>query len=203
MPKQTIAALVEGGKASAGPPLGPALGAIKAPVPKIIQAINEKTKAMAGIQVPIKIHIDPQTREFEIEVGSPPVAALIKKELGIPKGSGEPKKLRAGDLTEAQVKKVAMVKFGSDAQAFYNQVAGTARSMGVTIGQGAVTKEEIDRYNAQKAAEEAAAAEVQAAKAAAAGTPVAGATPAEGAKEAAPAGKAAPAAKAPAKSGKK
>ncbi|MBU0952879.1 MAG: 50S ribosomal protein L11 [Nanoarchaeota archaeon] len=164
MAKQTINALVEGGKASAGPPLGPTLGALKAPVPQIIQVINEKTKDMKGMQVPITIQYDTDTKKFEIEVGTPPVSALIKKELNLKKASGEAGKQRVGDLSEDQVAKVAKIKFGTDTDAFKNQVKGTARSMGVSIGKGAVTQEEIAAYEEQKKAEEAAETEKKEAK---------------------------------------
>ena len=149
MGKQVIESLVDGGKASAGPPLGPSLGPLGVNIKAIIDAINEKTRDMAGMKVPVKVIVDTSTKEFEIEVGTPPTSALIKKELGIQKGSGETGSSRVGDLTEEQVKKISRIKFGSDAPSFINQVKGTCRSMGVTIGEGKVTEEE------KKAAEEA------------------------------------------------
>jgi large subunit ribosomal protein L11 len=79
----TVKVLVEGGKATPAPPLGPALAPTKIDIPKVISAINERTKDFAGMQVPITIKIDPSTKEFEISVGSPSVAALIKKELKV------------------------------------------------------------------------------------------------------------------------
>ncbi|MBI5159036.1 50S ribosomal protein L11 [Candidatus Micrarchaeota archaeon] len=84
--KITIPALVEGGKATAGPPLGPALGPLGVNIGQIIAEINEKTKAYNGISVPVKVIVDKDTKKFEVEVGSPPASALIKKELGITKG---------------------------------------------------------------------------------------------------------------------
>ena len=81
MAKQTIEALVDGGKVSAGPPLGPALGPIGVNIGEVIAAINEKTRDMAGMKVPVKVIVDTETREFEVEVGTPPTSALIKKEL--------------------------------------------------------------------------------------------------------------------------
>lgn len=154
MAKQTVEAMVEGGKASAGPPLGPALGPLKVSIPDVVAAINEKTKDMAGMKIPVKVIIDTDTKAFDIEVGSPPIAALIKKELGLSKGSEEAGKKRIGDLTMEQAKKVARMKFGSDDEPFVNQVKGTARSMGITVGQGAVTEEEMKQYEEQKKAEE-------------------------------------------------
>lgn len=155
MGKQIIECLVDGGKASAGPPLGPALGPLGADIKAIVDAINEKTKDMAGMKVPVKVTIDTNTKNFEIEVGTPPVAGLIKKELGIEKGSGEAGSVRAGDLTEEQVKKIARIKFGSDDSSFVKQIKGTCRSMGITIGEGAVTEEERKAVEEAKKAREA------------------------------------------------
>lgn len=165
MAKQTIEALVDGGKASAGPPLGPALGPLGINIGDVINAINEKTRDMAGMKVPVKVIIDTDTKEFEIEVGTPPTSALIKKELDLSKGSEEPGKKRVGDLTPEQAKKIAKIKFNSDDDASLRQVEGSARSMGITLGKGAVTEEETKAYEEAKAAEEAekAAAEAEAA----------------------------------------
>ncbi len=148
MGKQTIEALVEGGKANAGPPLGPALGPMGVNIGQVIAEINKKTADLAGMKVPVKVIIDTDTKAFEIEVGTPPMAALIKKELGIKKASGAAGSARAGDITEEQIKKVAKAKFGSDDVPFMNQVKGTCRSMGITIGQGELSDDE------KKAAEE-------------------------------------------------
>lgn len=155
MPKQTIEALVEGGKASAGPPLGPALGPLRVNIGDVIAAINDKTRDMAGMKVPVKVTVDTETREFEVEVGTPPTSALIKKELDLKKASEEPGKKRAGDLTPEQARRIARIKFGSEDDAGYRQVEGTARSMGITVGKGAVTEDELKAYEETKAAEEA------------------------------------------------
>jgi len=133
MAKQIISALVQGGKASAGPPLGPALGPTGVNIGDVISKINEKTKEFAGIDVPIKVIIE--GKEFEIEVGTPPVSALIKKELKIEKGSGT-KDTVAGDITLEQVMKIAKMK--SDilkSKSLKNatlQVLGTCKSMNIT-----------------------------------------------------------------------
>jgi large subunit ribosomal protein L11 len=79
----TIKALVEGGKATPAPPLGPSLAPTKVNIGQVIAKINEKTKDFVGMQVPVTIKIDSSTKEFEISVGSPSVAALIKKELNV------------------------------------------------------------------------------------------------------------------------
>jgi large subunit ribosomal protein L11 len=69
--------LVDGGKATPGPPLGPALGPMGVNVIQVVNAINEKTKAFAGMKVPVTLTVDPKTKAFEIKVGTPPVSALI------------------------------------------------------------------------------------------------------------------------------
>ena len=176
MPKEKVEVMVEGGKATAAPPLGPALGPLGVPMQKIIDEINRKTKDLAGMKVPVTVIVDTATKAFEIKVGSPPAAALIKKELNIEKGSSEAGKVRTADLSEQQVKKIASAKFGSTEDRYVNQIKGTARSMGITIGEGQLSEEEKKAAEEahKKAAEEAAAAE------AAATAPPEGEAPAEG-----------------------
>ncbi len=86
MAKETVEALVEGGKATAAPPLGPALGPKGVNIGQVVAEINKKTESFKGMQVPVKVIIDPDTKEFEITVGTPPASSLIKKETGIEKG---------------------------------------------------------------------------------------------------------------------
>jgi large subunit ribosomal protein L11 len=148
MGKQTVEALVEGGKASAGPPLGPALGPMGVNIGQVIAEINKKTANLAGMKVPVKVTIDTGTKAFEVEVGTPPIAALIKKELGIKKASGAAGSVRGGDITKEQVKKVADAKFGSSDTPFIRQVEGTCRSMGITIGQGPLSDAEKKAHEA-------------------------------------------------------
>ena len=156
MPTEKVSVMVEGGKATAAPPLGPALGPLGVPIKKIIDEINNKTKGLAGMQVPVTVIVDKVTKNFEIKVGTPPVSALIKKELGLEKGCSEAGKVRAGDLTEEQVRKIALAKFGSDAPRYYNMVIGSARSMGVTMGKGPLSEDEAKEFkNAMKRASEA------------------------------------------------
>ena len=85
---KSISALVTGGEASAGPPLGPALGPIGVNVLQVVNMINEKTKDFLGMKVPVKVEVDTETKKFTVEVGVPPTAALISKEANITKGSG-------------------------------------------------------------------------------------------------------------------
>ncbi|MFA5451972.1 MAG: 50S ribosomal protein L11, partial [Candidatus Methanomethylophilaceae archaeon] len=105
----TVEALVDGGRASAGPPLGPALGPKGVNIGQIIAAINEKTKAFSGMKVPVKILIA-NDKSFEIKVGTPPMSALIKGELGLASGSSNARTTKVGNLTLDQAKKIADMK---------------------------------------------------------------------------------------------
>jgi len=129
--------LVEGGKATPGQPLGPALGPLGVNIPKIVAEINNKTKAFNGMKVPVKIIIDSKTKDFEIKVGTPPTTSLITKELGIEKGSGSSKSVKVGNLTMDQVVKIAQMKadslMGKDLKNQVLEIIGTCTSMGVTI----------------------------------------------------------------------
>lgn len=134
---ETIKALIEGGKASAGPPLGPALGPMGVNIMQIINTINDKTKEFVGMKVPVKVIIDPKTKNFEIEVGTPPAASLILNEMGGEKGSGSPSKHKIGNITIDQAIKVAKMKFdsllGKDLKEKTKEIIGTCISMGVTV----------------------------------------------------------------------
>jgi large subunit ribosomal protein L11 len=131
-----IQSLVDGGKASAGPPLGPALGPTGVNVYQVIQAINEKTKDYAGLKVPVTITINTDDKSFEIEVGTPPTSALLMKELGVEKGSGTPPDT-VGNLTFSQVLQVAKVKqdklLANSLKAAAKEVLGTAITLGATV----------------------------------------------------------------------
>ncbi|VVC03622.1 50S ribosomal protein L11 [Candidatus Burarchaeum australiense] len=141
----TISALVEGGKATAGPPLGPALGPLGINVTQIIAKINEKTKEFSGLSVPVKVVVNKATKEFDVIVGTPPVSALIKKELGIqlgakgakPETPGTKGQEKVGDLKLEQAVKIAKGKaqgnsVARDVKAAVKEVLGTCVSMGVT-----------------------------------------------------------------------
>jgi large subunit ribosomal protein L11 len=137
MAKQSIEQLVEGGKASAAPPLGPALGPMGVNIGQVISEINKKTAAFKGMQVPVKIIVDTSDKSFTIEVGTPPVSALIKKEAGIEKGSGAPNVDKVADLKIPQIIKIAKMKegvlLGKDMFAKVKEVIGTCTSMGVLV----------------------------------------------------------------------
>jgi large subunit ribosomal protein L11 len=134
---EKIEALVEGGKASAGPPLGPALGPLGVNIMQIINTINEKTKQFGGMKVPVKVIVDPKTKNFDIEVGTPPASSLIFKELGLEKGSGSAGTHKVGNLTVDQAIKVAKMKYenllGKELKQKTKEVIGTCVSIGVTV----------------------------------------------------------------------
>ena len=134
---ETVKALVDGGKASAGPPLGPALGPLGVNIMQIINTINDKTKQFEGMKVPVKVIVDPKTKNFEIEVGTPPATSLILNELGLEKGSGKASTHKVGNLTVDQAIKVAKMKFdnllGNDLKQKTKEIIGTCVTMGVTV----------------------------------------------------------------------
>lgn len=155
MGKEVIDALVKGGAASAGPPLGPSLGALKINVAEVIKEINAKTEAFKGMEVPVKvIIIDTETKKFIISVGTPPVTAMIKKELGVQKLAivDESKKRKtAGNLSMNSVINIAQNKttMAGDLKARVKQVLGTCQSSGVTV-EGKVPKEMIKEIDEKK-----------------------------------------------------
>ena len=133
----TIKALVDGGKASAGPPLGPALGPLGVNIIQIVNAINDKTKQFEGMKVPVKVIVDPKTKKFEVEVGTPPASSLILNELKLEKGSGAPSTKKVGNLTVDQAIKVAKMKhsnlLGKNIKKKTKEIIGTCVSMGITV----------------------------------------------------------------------
>ena len=134
---EKIEALVEGGKASAGPPLGPALGPLGVNIMQVINTINDKTKQFSGMKVPVKVIVDPKTKNFEIQVGTPPASSLILKELNLEKGSGSAGTHKIGNITVDQAVKVAKMKqdnlLGKELKQKTKEVIGTCVSLGVTV----------------------------------------------------------------------
>lgn len=130
MPETVVSALVEGGKASAGPPLGPALGPTGLNIGQVVKEINEKTKEYAGIQVPVDVIIDTASKTFKIKVGSPPVSALLKKEFGVDK-------MENVDIPIDYAIKIAKMKkefmLANTDRAALKEVLGTCKSMCVKI----------------------------------------------------------------------
>jgi large subunit ribosomal protein L11 len=135
--KEKIELLVEGGKAVAGPEVGQKLGPLKISIPDVLSKINEKTSPFKGMKVPVKLFIDTKTKDIEIQIGTPPVSELIKKELTLEKGSGTPNKERTGNISIEQVIKIAKMKkdsmFVNDLKAAVKNVIGSCNSMGVLV----------------------------------------------------------------------
>ena len=135
--KKSINALVVGGEANAGPPLGPALGPFGMNLMMIVKDINEKTKDYLGMRVPVKITVDTGTKEFDVEVGVPTTSALIVKETGVEKGSGEPKTKLVGNLDFQQLLNIANSKmdqsYGKTLKAVVREIVGSCISMGIKI----------------------------------------------------------------------
>lgn len=131
---EEVDALIEGGQATPAPPLGPALAPLGLDMNQVISDINEETEAFEGMEVPVKIIVDEDTKEYEIEVGTPPTSALIKKEAGIEKGAGEEdvNNSPVGDITFEQALEIAEAKKFPNPKSGVNQVLGTCVSMGVT-----------------------------------------------------------------------
>ena len=150
MGEQKISSLVTGGAASAGPPLGPALGPLGVNIMEVIGAINEKTKDFEGMKVPVTVVVDSDTKKYEIQIGIPSAAALVMKEAGIQKGSGASGTEWAGEITMDAVAKVAGTKleasYASSLKSVAKTVVGTCLALGVKI-EGKTPKEitaEID-----------------------------------------------------------
>lgn len=137
MAKQTVESLIEGGKATAAPPLGPALGPLGVNIGQVVAEINKKTADFKGMQVPVKVTVDSATKEFEITVGTPPASSLIKKEAGLQKGSGNPLAEKVADLKIEQIIKIAKMKedalLGKELKNRIREIIGTCQSMGVLV----------------------------------------------------------------------
>ena len=127
---------IEAGKASPAPPVGPALGSAGINIMQFVKEFNDRTASQAGLVIPVVITVH-KDKSFEFITKVPPVAVLIKKALGIQKGSGKPNKEKVGKLTRDQVKAIAEQKMpdlnAASLEAAMSMVKGTARSMGVTV----------------------------------------------------------------------
>jgi len=145
--KKQVEVLINGGEATAGPPLGPALGPMGVNVLMIVNKINELTKVYSGMKVPVKVIVDVETKAFEVEIGTPTTSALIVKELRIEKGSATTKTQKAGNMTIDQALRIAQMKisgsYSKSLKSCVKEVLGTCVSMGVTV-EGKEPKEIID-----------------------------------------------------------
>ncbi len=135
MTDKTIDVIVDGGKATPGPPLAPALAPLGVNIGQVVAKINEATKGFSGMKVPVKIKVNLANKEFSVEAGSPPTAELLKKEAGIEKGSGT-KDVKAGNVAFEKI--VAMAKsksnsLGKNIKSVVCEIVGTCVSMGITV----------------------------------------------------------------------
>lgn len=135
--KKIVNALVSGGEASAGPPLGPALGPLGINILQVVNTINEKTKDFPGMKVPVKVEVDSETKRFTVEVGIPPTAALIFKESGINKGSGTAGTNFVGNISMDSVVKIAKMKmdisYAQDVKSTAKEIIGSCLSLGIKV----------------------------------------------------------------------
>ncbi|MFH1126222.1 MAG: 50S ribosomal protein L11 [Candidatus Altiarchaeota archaeon] len=135
MAQESVEFLVEGGAATAGPPIGPSLSPLGVNAGQVVKDINEKTADFRGMKVPVKVTVDTATKKYEITVGMPPTTALIKKELGIEKGTKD--KNPVADIsmerlvTIAKMKKDAML--ANNLKNSVKEAVGTCQSLGVNI----------------------------------------------------------------------
>ncbi|MDT8358307.1 MAG: 50S ribosomal protein L11 [Methanomicrobiaceae archaeon] len=147
---EVVEVLVPGGRATAGPPLGPALGPLGINVKAVVDEINAKTSEFNGMSVPVRVEVD-EKKNFTIAVGVPPASALIKKECGIEKGAKEPGVEKAGDLSLDAAVRIARMKFDGmlsyDLKNAVKEVVGTCLSVGVTV-DGKPPKEMLSRIDA-------------------------------------------------------
>ena len=141
MAKKKVTAVIKlqcpAGKATPAPPVGPALGPHGVSAPQFVQQFNDRTKSMEpGLIIPVVITVY-QDKSFTFILKTPPAAVLIKKALGIEKGSGNPILNKVGTLSKAKLEEIAKTKLPdvntNDLEAAKRIVAGTARSMGVEV----------------------------------------------------------------------
>ncbi|MGO1895701.1 MAG: 50S ribosomal protein L11 [Brachybacterium sp.] len=139
-PKKKIASVIklqiQAGQATPAPPVGPALGAAGVNMMEFVKAYNDRTADMRGNIVPVEITVY-EDRSFTFITKTPPAAELIKKAAGLSKGSATPHTDKVGKITQAQVREIAETKMpdlnANDMDAAAKIVAGTARSMGITV----------------------------------------------------------------------
>jgi len=137
--KKIVEILVNGGNATAGPPLGPALGPLGLNVLAVVKKINELTDAYVGMKVPVKVEVDVETKTFNVSIGTPTTSALLVKELNIAKGSGTPNTEKVGNLTMEQLIHITKLKreqlFSKNLKAAVKEILGSCVSVGVTVNE--------------------------------------------------------------------
>ncbi len=146
-----IKLLVEGGSMKPGPTLSQKLGPVGININQVIQKVNEATKKFEGLKIPVELDVDVSTKDFDIKVFSPPVSELLKKELGIEKGSGIQKKLYAGNASIEQIISVAKTKLpnmlSKNLKSAVKTVAGSCVSLGVLVENKPASEIELEIDN--------------------------------------------------------
>lgn len=139
MAKKVVAIIklqIPAGEANPAPPVGPALGQHGVNIMEFCKAYNEATKDQKGMIVPVEITVY-EDRSFTFVTKTPPASVLIKKAIGLEKGSGEPNKNKVGKITKQQIREIAEIKMKDlnayDIEAAMRIIEGTARSMGVEV----------------------------------------------------------------------
>lgn len=124
------------GKATAGPPVGSTLGPHGINLGAFVKEFNDKTASQAGLVIPVIVSVF-QDRSFSFVMKTPPAPVLIKKACGIEKASGKPNSVKVAKITKAQIKEIATLKMpdlnAKDIDTAMSMIAGTARSMGITV----------------------------------------------------------------------
>jgi|SRR3989344_1161640 len=150
MSKEIIDLMIEGGQAKANASLAQPLAPLGINIQQIITRINEKTSSFNGMKVPVKVTVETEDKSFDLEIGTPPISELIKKEIKVEKGSGTPDKNKIGNIAIEQAIKLAKMKQDSllfnDFKSAVKSVIGSCNSLGVLI-EGKSAKEinkEID-----------------------------------------------------------
>ncbi len=137
MAKKSVKILVEGGKATPGPPIGPTLSPLGVNVAEVVKAINDATKDFAGLTVPVEIIVDTSTKKFEVKVGVPTTTALLLKAVGVSRPPGDPAHEKIGDLPFEKIVEVALLKkeqlTAKTLKAAVKTILGSARSIGITV----------------------------------------------------------------------
>lgn len=127
---------IQAGKANPSPPVGPALGQHGVNIMEFCKQFNAKTESQAGYIIPVVIDVY-EDRSFSFVTKSPPAAVLIKKAIGLDKGSAVPNKTKVGQITKAQLEEIAKIKMNdlnaTTMEAAVEMIKGSARAMGVTV----------------------------------------------------------------------
>ncbi|MCS7128991.1 MAG: 50S ribosomal protein L11 [Desulfurococcaceae archaeon] len=151
MPRKSIRLLIEGGRATQGPPIGSALSPLGLNLAEVVKAINDATKDFEGLTVPVEVVVDTESKAYEVRVSTPTTTTLILREAGAKEPSGDPANKKVGDITLEKAIKIAIVKkkelTAKTIKKALKCILGSAKSIGVTVegrDPGEVIKEVED-----------------------------------------------------------